>query len=66
MLNGPALLDYIPTSADADFTAVMTQVFDKMIPIALLIVIVISSIEIIKTLVGLFQPNRAIVSFTKK
>ncbi|GAB4433700.1 MAG: hypothetical protein Kow002_21090 [Anaerolineales bacterium] len=58
MLRGPSLLTFSPGSIDPEAASALAGIFSKIIPIALLSVIIISTIEIVKTAVKMLWPEK--------
>ncbi len=65
MLQGPSLLKLFPMSTNTELQATLTQIFDRMVPFILLLVIILSGIEIVKTLVRLVRPAKTSLPFQK-
>ena len=65
MLRGPSLLKISPNVADLGAGLTLTKLFSIMIPIVLLIVIVVSTIEIARDIVRMFRPGKTSYPFDK-
>ena len=58
MLRGPALLEFYPGAIPSDVETVVTNVFNWIVPVVLIIVIVTSTVEIVKDLVRMLRPDK--------
>ena len=65
MLRGPDLLKFYPGAIPSNAETVVTTVFHWIIPVVLIIVIVASTVEIVKDLVSMLRPNRLSFPFEK-
>lgn len=65
MLRGPSLLTVSPNVADLEAGLILAKIFSIMIPVALLIVIVVSTIEIVKDIWRIFRNNKVTYPFDK-
>ena len=58
MLRGPSLLTFYASTIDAETGALLTRVFGFMVPVVLIIVIVVSTIEIVKDALRMLRPRQ--------
>jgi len=58
MLRGPSLLTFYDSTIDAETGALLTRVFGFMVPVVLIIVIVVSTIEIVKDALRMLRPGQ--------
>lgn len=58
MLRGPSLLTFYASTIDAETGALLTRVFGFMVPVVLIIVIVVSTIEIVKDALRMLRPGQ--------
>ena len=65
MLRGPALLSFYPGTINAETSGVLSKVFGAMIPMVLIIVIVTSTVEIVKDILRMLRPSKVAYPFEK-
>jgi hypothetical protein len=65
LLREPSLLTFSPTAINPETGDVLSKVFGSMVPLVLIIVIVVSSIEIVKDVIKLLRPQKASYPFDK-
>ena len=65
MLRGPSLLTFYSNTVDAETWGILTKVFGAMVPVVLLIVIVVSTIEIVKDILHMMRPGKSVYPFEK-
>jgi hypothetical protein len=65
MLRGPSLLKLYPGAIPSDAETVVTTVFSWIIPMVLIIVIVTSTVEIVRELVRMLRPGKLTFPFEK-
>jgi hypothetical protein len=65
MLRGPALLTFSPGNIDPQIGDLLTGIFGAMVPVVLIIVIVTSTIEVVKDVLRLVRPGTAAYPFEK-
>ena len=65
MLRGPSLLNFYPGTVEAEVGNVLTKVFGAMVPVILLIVIVVSTVEIVKDVLRMLRPSKVAYPFEK-
>jgi len=65
MLRGPSLLSIYNTAVDAEVGNILATIFSIMIPVILIIVIVVSAIEVVKNILRLARPHKAVYPFDK-
>ena len=65
MLRGPSLLNFYANALDAEVGNILARVFGIMIPAILIIVIVVSTIEIVKDILRMLRPSKITYPFDK-
>jgi hypothetical protein len=58
MLRGPSLLTFYPGTIPSDAETVITTVFHWIVPVVLIIVIVASTVEIVRDLLRMLRPGK--------
>lgn len=65
MLRGPSLLTFYSSTLDAETGIALTKIFGAMVPVVLLIVIVVSSVEIVRDIMRMLRPGKVAYPFEK-
>jgi len=65
LLRGPSLLNFFASAVDAEAGNILASIFGIMIPVILIIVIVVSTIEIVKDILRMLRPGRVAYPFEK-
>jgi hypothetical protein len=65
MLRGPSLLNFYSSTLDADTGIALTKIFGAMVPVVLLIVIVVSTVEIMRDIMRMLRPEKVAYPFGK-
>jgi hypothetical protein len=65
MLRGPSLLKFYPGAIPSDAETVVTTVFNWIVPVVLIIVIVTSTVEIVRDLVRMLRLGKLTFPFEK-
>jgi len=65
LLRGPSLLIFYSSTINEETGAIITKVFGAMVPVVLVIVVVVSTIEIVKDILHLLRPSKAAYPFEK-
>jgi hypothetical protein len=65
MLRGPSLLTFYASTIDTETGALLTRVFGIMVPVVLIIVIVVSTIEIVRDVLRMLRPRKVAYPFEK-
>lgn len=65
LLRGPSLLTFSPNAISPETGGVLSKVFGSMVPVVLIIVIVVSTIEVVKDVVKLLRPHKVTYPFEK-
>jgi hypothetical protein len=65
MLRGPSLLSFYNTAVDTEVGGILATIFNIMIPVILIIVIVVSTIEVVKDILRMARSNKTMYPFEK-
>lgn len=65
MLRGPSLLTFYSSTLDAEAGIALTKIFGAMVPVVLLIVIVVSTVEIVRDIMRMLRPGKVAYPFEK-
>ena len=65
MLRGPSLLTFFPGTISTEVGNVLKGVFSAMVPVVLIIVIIVSTVEIVKDVLRMLRPGKVIYPFDK-
>ena len=65
MLRGPSLLTFFPGTISTEVGNVLKGVFGAIVPVVLTIVIIVSTVEIVKDILRMLRPGKVVYPFDK-
>ena len=65
MLRGPSLLTFLPGTISTEVGNVLKGVFGAIVPVVLTIVIIVSTVEIVKDVLRMLRPGKVVYPFDK-